>query len=700
MGNVTDISDAAQQPVFFRNTLVAASNFYVYDALYRLVHAEGREHAAQNNTQRDDKNFDYVIGIPFPNSPEALQRYFEDYEYDSVGNILGLRHTGGEAERWVRRYQYALDSNRLLATRLPGDAAKLPDYTAAPGYTAKYTYDVHGNMIAMPHLPIMEWDFKDQLQSTQAQVVNNGVGEKSYYVYDAGGQRVRKVTETQNGKLKDERIYLGGFEIYRNYNGNGQTVTLERETLHVMDDKQRVAMIETRTLPEGPDPAPRQLVRYQLGNHLGSAALELDDQARVITYEEYHPYGTTAYESARSNTQIAKRYRYTGKERDEETGFTYHGSRYYAPWLGRWTSADSISHLNLFAYCAGNPISLHDPDGKQERAREMYEAQVTGHETQAEVHKMFAAKDIFFKGNATWVNTDVGGHWHLQDWQIIARDTGMTLNLRADALGGKRPAQASPPKPAGPTAKERIQAKRQKDFEIAQSGMWDAAVDMLVSAISVGTHDPTTLDLLATAAKTVKTGEPAATGNQLRDLELKENYEGGGLVTNTVVLGLTLVPAGEMIQGARLAAGKAPALVGTGSLGGGEFVSFSEQWAAGAKTVTTEGVALEAEELSGLSVREAEHGRSVGQIQGRENRIEALTLHEFDPNQPAHIRGWLRNERRAVEFGNIPEVRTPRGYVQGHGPGTPARDGFDYYNSTLTFEEINDIQETLSRLFR
>jgi hypothetical protein len=193
-----------------------------------LVHAEGREHAAQNNTQRDDKNFDYVIGIPFPNSPEALQRYLEDYEYDSVGNILGLRHTGGEAERWVRRYQYALDSNRLLATRLPGDAAKLPDYTAAPGYTAKYTYDVHGNMIAMPHLPIMEWDFKDQLQSTQAQVVNNGVGEKSYYVYDAGGQRVRKVTETQNGKLKDERIYLGGFEIYRNYNGNGQTATLER----------------------------------------------------------------------------------------------------------------------------------------------------------------------------------------------------------------------------------------------------------------------------------------------------------------------------------------------------------------------------------------------------------------------------------------------------------------------------------------
>ena len=262
VGNITAIRDAAQQTVFFNNATIEPSNAYVYDALYRLIHAEGREHAAQNNVQRDAKNFEPIIGIPFPNSPEALQRYIEDYEYDPVGNILGLHHTGGGAERWVRWYQYALDSNRLLATRLPGEAGKLPFYAATPGYSAKYTYDAHGNMTSMPHLPAMEWDFKDQLHATQRQVVNNGgTGEKTYYVYDAGGQRVRKVTETQNGKPKDERIYLGGFEVYRKYNGNGQTVTLERETLHVMDDKQRIALVETRTRLLGADPAPPQLVR-------------------------------------------------------------------------------------------------------------------------------------------------------------------------------------------------------------------------------------------------------------------------------------------------------------------------------------------------------------------------------------------------------------------------------------------------------
>jgi RHS repeat-associated protein len=288
-----------------------------------------------------------------------------------VGNILAFYHTGGETERWVCRYQYALDSNRLLATRLPGEIASLPDYVATPGYGGKYTYDPHGNMTAMPHLKVMEWDFKDQLHATQQQVVNNGVGEKTYYVYDAGGQRVRKVTETQNGKPKDERIYLGGFEVYRKYNGNGQTVVLERETLHVMDDKQRVALVETRTRLVGADPAPRQLVRFQIGNHLGSAALELDDQAQVISYEEYHPYGSTAYQAARNQTETPKRNRYTGKERDEETGFSYHGARYYAPWLGRWVSADPaglVDGTNIYVYVRNNPVLLVDADGQDSAA--------------------------------------------------------------------------------------------------------------------------------------------------------------------------------------------------------------------------------------------------------------------------------------------------------------------------------------------
>ena len=68
--------------------------------------------------------------------------------------------------------------------------------------------------------------------------------------------------------------------------------------------------------------------------------LELDDQSNIITYEEYFPFGTTSYQAVASQTDLPKRYRYTGKERDEENDLYYHGARYYAPWLGRWTACD------------------------------------------------------------------------------------------------------------------------------------------------------------------------------------------------------------------------------------------------------------------------------------------------------------------------------------------------------------------------
>ena len=45
-----------------------------------------------------------------------------------------------------------------------------------------------------------------------------GGGGTAYYVYDASGQRVRKVWEKAPG-LTEERIYLGGFEIFRKHDG-------------------------------------------------------------------------------------------------------------------------------------------------------------------------------------------------------------------------------------------------------------------------------------------------------------------------------------------------------------------------------------------------------------------------------------------------------------------------------------------------
>jgi len=369
-GNITYIRDDAQQTIYFKNKRVEPNADYTYDAVYRLIEAVGREHLGQVGGAPISHSYNDVprVGLLHSCDGNAMGTCLERYVYDTVGNFLEMQHRGSDPVNpgWTRAYAYneasllepGKQSNRLSSTTVGNNNP----------ITEQYGYDVHGNMLRMPHLQVMQWDFKDQLQMTQRQKVNDedadGVlrhGERTWYVYDSAGQRVRKVTErANNGGLKDERIYLGGFEIYRKNGAN----PLVRETLHIMDDKQRIAMVETRT--QGLDPAPQQLIRCQFSNHLGSASLELDEQAQIISYEEYSPYGSSTYQAVRSQRETAKRYRFTGKERDEESGLYYHGARYYAPWLARWSSTDPAGvdeGIDLYEYARNRPTSMVDSTG-------------------------------------------------------------------------------------------------------------------------------------------------------------------------------------------------------------------------------------------------------------------------------------------------------------------------------------------------
>lgn len=275
VGNITRIEDGSQQDVYFDGQVVSPSASYEYDALYRLVSATGREHRGKASGEASRQtsgqgalkphfDFDDLArrGVAHPQNGQAMRAYVQRYRYDAVGNILAMKHEA-DGNRWERAYDYATDSNRLLTTTLPQRLGT-------------YKYDAHGNMTKMPHLEQMEWDFEDQLQATVRQRVaeGNGVPETTYYVYDAGGERVRKVTERASVEGKPtrlrERIYLGGYEIYQEYAGGGERKLLERETLHVMDDAQRIALVETKTLDKRERSSERNgvsdsVVRYQLG---------------------------------------------------------------------------------------------------------------------------------------------------------------------------------------------------------------------------------------------------------------------------------------------------------------------------------------------------------------------------------------------------------------------------------------------------
>jgi RHS repeat-associated protein len=204
-----------------------------------------------------------------------------------------------------------------------------------------------------------------------------GGGGVAHYQYDAGKQRTRKRIVNQNGLGGYwERIYLGGYERYRRYNGSSTAPVEEIESHHLFEEEQRVLLVDDVIVSSKGTPYPRPdgltvkaqtLFRYQYSNHLGSACLELDHEAAIISYEEYHPYGTSAYRAMKRDSEAPlKLYRYTGMERDEESGLSYHTARYYAIWLGRWTAGDPlgiIDSLNVFQYTKGNPASRFDVKG-------------------------------------------------------------------------------------------------------------------------------------------------------------------------------------------------------------------------------------------------------------------------------------------------------------------------------------------------
>jgi RHS repeat-associated protein len=102
-------------------------------------------------------------------------------------------------------------------------------------------------------------------------------------------------------------------------------------------------------------------VQFHLGDHLGSSNVVVDLNGAPLNREEFTPYGETSFGSFER-----KRYRFTAMERDEESGLSYHGARYYSPWLPRWVSPDPIGiegGMNLYIYCNSSPVTTRDLNG-------------------------------------------------------------------------------------------------------------------------------------------------------------------------------------------------------------------------------------------------------------------------------------------------------------------------------------------------
>jgi RHS repeat-associated protein len=123
----------------------------------------------------------------------------------------------------------------------------------------------------------------------------------------------------------------------------------------------------TQSLPN--DPA---ATHYFLADQVGTTQMELSSGRWPVWRGDFAPFGQELDTQSTTN-----HYKFTGKERDAESGLDYFGARYYASNMGRWMSPDwsakedpvpyakldDPQSLNLYGYVGNNPLARADADG-------------------------------------------------------------------------------------------------------------------------------------------------------------------------------------------------------------------------------------------------------------------------------------------------------------------------------------------------
>jgi RHS repeat-associated protein len=324
---------------------------FAYDPLYRLVSATGRECAGADTSPpwADGPRCGFGSGghgtPDQDNAPSMTAPYRQTYRYDAGDNLTRLGHNGG-AGAAVRVFATAAGSNRLSTLSL-GDSR------------IEYRHDGAGNLVQETNSRHFEWDHADRMKAFRIQAGDAEPSVHTQYLYASDGQRVKKLVRRQGGAIETTTYVAGVFERHhrRPPRGAGSASTI----VHVGDGEQRV-MEARHGEPHPDDRGPA--VRYMLADHLGSVSVALDDSGSFVNREEWAPFGETTFGGF-----ARKRYRFNGKERDEESGLYYFDARYYAPWTGRFTGCDpadpaETGSLNRYAGLGGNPVNLVDPDGR------------------------------------------------------------------------------------------------------------------------------------------------------------------------------------------------------------------------------------------------------------------------------------------------------------------------------------------------
>jgi len=365
VGNVTRLTNdvPAQAP---KGIGGPSTQTYAYDDLYQLTSATGEYRAPSGK----------------------VDRYQVDLAYDSIHNTTSktqkhelVTATGGVQTQSPTTYslRYTYDQSRPhAATRIGQDTAK---------------FDANGNRI----------DITTKDRSVQA--LSGSLFEattsdqRTQFVWDEEN-RLACVTDDEGDTVDQDPESCDGRDVDLAarfvYDDAGNRIVKDGDDKHISPNRtfskvgtqsfKHVFAGDTRVVTKKVESGLEDELFFFHEDHLGSSGLVTDASGKLVSHQEYFPFGETWVSESGAKAPVP--YQYNGKEFDKETGLYFYGARYLDPRTQLWQSTDpatssyldgdpnggvfASANLASYTYVQNNPVAHRDPTGRWGRAGHQY----------------------------------------------------------------------------------------------------------------------------------------------------------------------------------------------------------------------------------------------------------------------------------------------------------------------------------------
>jgi RHS repeat-associated protein len=371
---------------------------YKYDQLNRLIEMQAYQNIdVPSNTWQGGATY---AGM-----------YNNIFSYDANGNILTqLRKNQSGTSINDLNYKRFKDvagqtvQNRLYHVKDAVSATSFTDDIDDQGYfhpnldsvktDNNYSYDEIGNLIKnkQKDIALIKWTVYGKVDSVAR--VSGSSKRNLKFRYNANGERVSKHVYTSAGAWLKSEYYVRDasgsvMSIYKNENVTGTGSQIFNRTETNIYGSSRIGVDKTELKLVTPPPMDTVYYSRTLGNkeyegsnHLGNVLTTFTDRKlpidanydaivdaywpHVISSSDYYPFGVTMKE--RTYSSSTSRYKFNGKEYDEETETSDFGARLQDGDLGIWFSMDRLSSkypsFSAYNFALNNPLIIVDVDGE------------------------------------------------------------------------------------------------------------------------------------------------------------------------------------------------------------------------------------------------------------------------------------------------------------------------------------------------